>query len=223
MADSNAPSSYSYSKAMNLADRVLHLILAPGVSMIEKKRATHADTIITEQSLSKTSLSETMPRLSALVVRTRRALLHSQGAFKRRRRVSKFLYVVFAIHVVVVSLLMYPVVTPTKRYDGIMLALVIGVMIHWAMLKGECILSFLEKRLFYDNYVLGKAPMHHWIMDVVSPNMSVVVALTVFIGIGACLACIIIRNTRCGLGELMHAMQFGPVVLEITARVSRRP
>jgi hypothetical protein len=145
-------------------------------------------------------------------------LTSSQGVFQRRERVSSLIYVLFALHLLVVSLVLYPMLTSNKRYDGYLIAFALGIILHWLLLRGECILSYLEKHLFY---VMGSAPVRHWVMDVLLPNLSTAAAVAVPFSLAASISYIIYRNTRFKWGELDHVLHFGDYRLQLSAQIKR--
>ncbi len=117
-----------------------------------------------------------------------------------------------ALHgIIAVVLTLYPFLVTTNAYDGIYFLMLLAVVIQWALLDGECILSYVEKRLRYGDCYdrLGLAPYHQWWYasmsedDVESLRATFVVA-SVASGVVAAL-----RNTSATTGGAQVALRFG--------------
>jgi hypothetical protein len=121
-----------------------------------------------------------MPRLAALIDRVRELfgrLFCNRGRFVVRARVPKLLWAVVALHVAIFAvLLLYPYVVRSTRFDGWVLAVMMGIALHWVVFKGECVLSYVEKVLLYERYALGEAPFHHLFVDALPASVSVAAA-----------------------------------------------
>jgi hypothetical protein len=48
-----------------------------------------------------------------------------------------------------------------KKYDKYFMTYLVLTMLHWLILKNECILSYIEKKILDKNYVLGSSPYYH--------------------------------------------------------------
>ena len=48
-----------------------------------------------------------------------------------------------------------------KKYDIYFLGFISTIILHWTLLKNECILSYLEKKIMDKNYKYGDRPYEH--------------------------------------------------------------
>ena len=48
-----------------------------------------------------------------------------------------------------------------KKYDIYFVIYILILVTHWTLLKNECILSYIEKKLINKNYKLGEDPFNH--------------------------------------------------------------
>jgi hypothetical protein len=90
-----------------------------------------------------------------------------RGDLRPRSEKPWALWAVCALHVsIVVCVIAYPIAVPASRgYDLWFLGLAAAVYAHWWLLCGECALSYVEKRLFYESYEIGSAPHLQWFLD----------------------------------------------------------
>lgn len=49
----------------------------------------------------------------------------------------------------------------TNKYDLYFTIYIFLIFLHWILLKNECILSYLEKKLIDKDYILGSKPYDH--------------------------------------------------------------
>jgi hypothetical protein len=84
-----------------------------------------------------------------------------------------------ALHLALVgAYIAYPVCS--SRFDGWFLAFTAACVAHWFVLRGECWMNYLEKKLAYVDYALGDEPLRNWLFDAL-PNewaLCAVIALT---------------------------------------------
>ena len=122
--------------------------------------------------------------------------LGTRRALKRRRHVPAWFFAVVATHIAMgACMFAYPLVFD-KRYDGFFVLALVAIAVHWTLLRGECALSVLEKRAFYDGYDIGSMPMHQWYMDVFPPGVCVAIAATICCTWLFALGAIALRNSR---------------------------
>ena len=79
-----------------------------------------------------------------------------------------------------------------KKYDIYYVIYVLLIKIHWILLKNECILSYIEKRLKNKDYVLGSKPYEHPFHSLLPKNFKYIFRLLKFIN----LLVIFIRNIK---------------------------
>lgn len=48
-----------------------------------------------------------------------------------------------------------------KKYDIYFTLYLLIIILHWVLLKNECILTYIEKKLIDKNYKLGSSPYYH--------------------------------------------------------------
>lgn len=137
-----------------------------------------------------------------------RAML-ARGRFARRAAVPALFYGVVALHAAcVVALLAYPFLADRDR-DGWFLLLLAAVALHWLAFRGECVLSWAEKALYYERYRLGEAPLHCWFMDAYAlPGVAAFMA-AFFAVSWAGLARLLLRNVVLRPGEVGVSVRFG--------------
>jgi len=122
--------------------------------------------------------------------------LSTRKALRRRRDVPAWFFVVVATHVALgACMIAYPLAVDS-RYDGFFVLALVAIAAHWSLLRGECALSVLEKRAFYDGYEIGSMPMHQWYMDVFSPTTCVAIAVMIGCTWLFALGAIAYRNRR---------------------------
>jgi hypothetical protein len=95
------------------------------------------------------------------------------------------LWPLVAVHtLVLVGTIVYPYVVPAKRgWDVYFIVYILAVFLHWCMLCGECVLSYIEKKLFYESYELGTAPHLQWFVDNASWQLTLVIAVVGTVGV----------------------------------------
>jgi hypothetical protein len=57
-----------------------------------------------------------------------------------------------------------------KKYDVYLLLFLLIIRLHWYFLKGECIISFFEKKILLPNYKLGDANFASPFMELLTKN-----------------------------------------------------
>ena len=60
----------------------------------------------------------------------------------------------------------YPLLFP-KKYDLFYLFIILLLLIHWATFRGECILSYFEKKILNPEYKLGDDRTNHPYIDII--------------------------------------------------------
>jgi hypothetical protein len=133
----------------------------------------------------------------------------ARGRFSKKDVVPTTFYVVVAFHVVCVACtLMYPFFTESRDHDGWFFVVLGLVYLHWLVCYGECILSWAEKKLYYDEYNIGDAPLHLWFMDALSlPSLVTFICLFVMVSWTG-VARVMIRNFKIRRGELGFSVKF---------------
>jgi len=53
----------------------------------------------------------------------------------------------------------------TKEYDLYFMIYLLLIVVHWILLRNECISSYFEKKAMDPSYVLGSRPYHHPFYD----------------------------------------------------------
>lgn len=69
----------------------------------------------------------------------------------------------------------------TKKYDIIYSISLFIIFIHWKLFKGECILSYIEKKLLDNNYKMGTNIYHHPFKEVQNKYISLLMDFIKFI------------------------------------------
>jgi hypothetical protein len=76
----------------------------------------------------------------------------------------------------------------TKKYDIIYSIIMFILFIHWNLFKGECILSYIEKKLLDNNYKMGTNVYYHPFKNIqnkyirmIMDFMKVITVIIVFI------------------------------------------
>jgi hypothetical protein len=67
----------------------------------------------------------------------------------------KFLVIIHVFIIFILPIIVKIIYINDTKYDIYILLFMLLVKIHWFFLKGECILSYIEKKLVLDNYKLG--------------------------------------------------------------------
>ena len=138
----------------------------------------------------------------------------------RQPRASHSLLFVTSLHAAfVVAIIAYPFIMP-NAHDGVFLTIVALVFLHWVLLKGECILSFLEKRLCYVDYHLGAAPVHMWWADMYSLPVTLALIWAFSSGLAASIAVTCLRNIRINRSGITMTLRFGRYVITKALNVS---
>lgn len=125
-----------------------------------------------------------------------------RGTLQRRAEVHLrpvFYFVILFHTVFTVLMLVYPIVVKTREYDGVYFAIAGLTMMHWVVFKGECIVGWVEKRLFYEDYYMGKAPRQMWFMDAFAPWVGLALLMIIIIGMYASFTFVMCRNLNLNL------------------------
>jgi hypothetical protein len=133
----------------------------------------------------------------------------ARGRFSRKDVIPWGFYAVVAFHVLCVACtLMYPFFTMSRDFDGWFFVVLGLVYLHWLVCYGECILSWAEKKLYYDEYNIGDAPLHLWLMDAM-PLPSLVALLCLFVIVSwVGIALVVLRNLKLHSGEIGISLKF---------------
>ena len=132
-----------------------------------------------------------------------------RGRFKRRDKTSPMLWASCALHItVVLGVIAYPFFAP-RTYDGCYLLFVAAVVTHWLLLKGECVLSLIEKKLAYEEYRMGAAPLHQWWCDRMPLEWAVVIIWVMIIGWNAAATLVVLRNVQLQDGRVGFVLRYG--------------
>lgn len=125
-------------------------------------------------------------------------LLLGQGRFAKREpreRNTPLLFLVVCVHIfIVVALISYPYLTAPSRRDIAILGITALISVHWLVFKGECILSYWEKSIYYKDYQMGVAPLHHWFVDAVDTKIAIVIAILFVVLMTTSMAILVLRN-----------------------------
>lgn len=134
----------------------------------------------------------------------------------RRARVPPWFWGVAMLHGALgAAAVAYPIVTwrwwlAGRAFDGVYVLVCVAVVLHWALLSGECIMSVLEKKAFYEDYRMGSCPMHQWFYEHLPLSMVVRFAV-VFFGVWMCgLLAVVLRNVKVGRQRLSICAPMGP-------------
>lgn len=132
-----------------------------------------------------------------------------RGRFQRRAQPPIALHAVTCLHIAIsLSIILYPFLAP-KTYDGIFLVTLLAVGLHWMLFKGECILSYVEKRMFYSDYNMGDAPVHQWWCDQLSIGAVLTVIWVFMLGVNISIMLVLLRNITLRGDGLSFALSFG--------------
>ena len=120
--------------------------------------------------------------------------LSSRDKLIRKQRVSRWFWLFVTLHVVLgMVLLLHPVLF-SRDYDGWVFLLLMSIVVHWSICYGECVLSIVEKKLFYDEYAVGMHPLHQWYMDIFSERQCVAIGACIAVAWLVCIWTLILRN-----------------------------
>jgi hypothetical protein len=64
-------------------------------------------------------------------------------------------FIVFLHITIILYLSLYALIIQNTKYDYIYIISLYFIVIHWLFIKGECILSYLYKKIKNNNYKLG--------------------------------------------------------------------
>jgi hypothetical protein len=104
------------------------------------------------------------------------------------------IWAVVALHLaVIVMTLLWPLVV-SRTWDGLFILYVMLVSWHWTLCKGECVLSYLEKRCMYVAYEMGEAPLRHCFHETLPLWGSAAVHIAVFACLNLAILCVLLRN-----------------------------
>lgn len=76
------------------------------------------------------------------------------------------LYLIKSIHTInEIFLMFYVFIFKTNKYDVYYTIYLSLICIHWTLLNNECILSYCEKKIIDNNYILGQEPYKNILME----------------------------------------------------------
>ena len=110
------------------------------------------------------------------------------------------------IHFFIVAICMFYIFLFNPIYDIYYSGFILCQTIHWGLLKNECIVSYIEKKLIHPNYQLGDKPK--WIPHYKVYHNKITILLKAIFILGA-LTFIIFRNRKnnipyiCGVAILL--------------------
>jgi len=71
------------------------------------------------------------------------------------------LYLIKFIHILNEIFLSTYIFFFSPKYDIYYTIYLLIIILHWILLKNECILTYIEKKLIDKNYILGSKPYYH--------------------------------------------------------------
>lgn len=95
------------------------------------------------------------------------------------------LYSIQIVHLIIDLLCMFYLFLFTTAYDIYFCGFILVQTVHWMLLKNECILSYIEKKIIHPGYELGSQPK--WIPHYTSFYNSYTKLLKAFLIIGSLL------------------------------------
>lgn len=81
------------------------------------------------------------------------------------------LYLLKILHVINEIFLSSYIFIFNKKYDIYYVIYLEIIILHWICLKNECILSYIEKKLINNNYILGSKPYNHPYHTIIPKNL----------------------------------------------------
>ena len=78
----------------------------------------------------------------------------------------------------------------SKKYDIYFTIYLVIIAIHWLFIKNECIISYIEKKLINNNYILGSKPFYHPFRNLMPKYLIYLLDIMKFINI----IVVLIRN-----------------------------
>ena len=108
-----------------------------------------------------------------------------------------------------------------RDLDLVYLSFVTLVVAHWFLLCGECVLSYLEKKLFFETYDLGSVrELHlHWFAEALSWQFYVVFLLSSLLGIYSAVTAVVLRNFSLDLSATASSVTATLRYLPLRAKV----
>jgi hypothetical protein len=79
-----------------------------------------------------------------------------------------------------------------QKYDIFFTIYLVIIAIHWFLLKNECIISYFEKKLIDNNYILGSKPFYHPYRSFLSKYLIYLLDIIKFVNI----IVVLIRNNN---------------------------
>lgn len=86
----------------------------------------------------------------------------------------------------------YVFIFKTNQYDLYFSIYLFAIVLHWLLLKNECILSYLEKKIIDKNYVLGSKPFEHPYSEIIPFPLLIITRIIKIYNI----IVVILRNTK---------------------------
>ena len=195
-------------------DGALNAVLSPWVGFAERWLA-----YISRGAFTPDPGRSALRRLQACVEQA----VKMRGSFQLRGPVaSQVLLLVTSLHAAfVAAIIAYPFVVSSRSHDGVFLGIIALVFVHWVLLKGECVLSYVEKRLRYKDYRLGDAPVHMWWADMYSLRVALALIWAFSAGIALSVAVTCLRNVGVTRRGVSLALRFGSAHDDAAAFVLR--
>ena len=106
---------------------------------------------------------------------------------KQQEQSSKYILLIYLIRFVHYCTFIFSIIYPyifEKKYDVYYLLFGILLMIHWVLLKNECILSIFEKKLLDNKYTIGSNAQCHPFIDSISRDLNRILVYLMFMSFG---------------------------------------
>lgn len=188
-------------------DAVMYTVLRPYILVFE----VYVGCMKAAQEPEETSDgTEPFQRTRALMGRIFAELKNAvsqKGVLERREGSPPTLFhAVVVVHaLIVLFIISYPLLSShwmfpgLRAYDGFFLVFCAAIAMHWMALNGECVLSYIEKRLFYKNYAFGQMPLYQWHVDVLSTRAYVALWTVIILGMMFSVSITVLRNVECDI------------------------
>lgn len=106
------------------------------------------------------------------------------------------LWIIVAVHVLCVSVLVLWPLVLGRTWDALYFCLTGLVVLHWTVFRGECLLSYFEKRCVYERYEMGEAPLRQWFCDVMPSWAGGATHVALWVSVWCSFLTIVARNMR---------------------------
>jgi hypothetical protein len=142
------------------------------------------------------------------VMRCIEQVTYMRGVFESNKP-SLMLWIVMSLHFIIAAgIVAYPFVC-SSAHDGIFLALAVLTMVQWVVMKGECGISYIEKRLYYKDYHMGDAPIHQWWSDLLPLQYVLFIGWFFVMGWTLSLGLTLLRNVTIRNDGCALVLRFG--------------